>query len=57
MILFLNNFCFFQEKIIVGKVLNSENNEALPYANIGIEKKSVGTVSDFSGTFSLRKFN
>jgi len=52
-ILILNSFCFSQEEIIVGKVLNAESHEGLAYVNIGIAKKSVGTVTDFNGAFNL----
>lgn len=52
-ILILNVFCFSQEGIIEGKVLNAESNEGLAYGNIGIAKKTVGTVTDFRGTFNL----
>lgn len=49
-------FCihgYSQEQIISGKVLSTENNEPLPYVNIGIKDKSVGTVSNENGVFKL----
>ena len=48
------NYCFSQELIIMGKVMDSNKNTALNYANIGIANKSVGTVSDSNGIFKLK---
>lgn len=38
---------------VQGTVLDSETNEPIPYANIGIPKKNHGTVSDLNGKFEL----
>lgn len=49
-------FCvtgYAQTKLISGKVHSTSDNIALPYVNIGISKKGVGTVSDFEGNFRL----
>lgn len=40
-----------------GKVLSSETNSGIGYANIGIIGKSVGTVSDDSGNFTINLSN
>ena len=48
------NYCFSQESIIMGKVMDSKKNTGLNYANIGIANKSVGTVSDSNGLFKLK---
>lgn len=54
-ILFLafNNIGFCQSKQILGEVKNFENNEPLPYVNIGVANKTVGTVSNENGLFKL----
>ena len=44
---------FSQKTILKGKVTD-ENNLGLPYVNIGIPKKNVGTVSDENGAFKLK---
>src|SRR5210317_1823815 len=36
-----------------GKLINSDNGEAVPFANIGIVDKNTGTVSDQEGRFKL----
>lgn len=51
--LYISVFAYSQEKIISGKVWNFENNEPLPYVNIGIKNKTVGTVSNNNGLFKL----
>lgn len=43
-----------QESILVGTVIDAESLETLPYVNIGIKKKSIGTVSNSQGTFKLK---
>lgn len=48
-----NGLCYPQNKNIGGTVKGFENNAPLPYVNIGIAKKAVGTVSDKNGFFSL----
>lgn len=53
LILTLNNIGYCQDKKISGEVRNYENNEPLPYLNIGIANKTVGTVSDKNGLFNL----
>ncbi len=49
--------CQFEEEskktIIRGKVTNSENGQPVPYANIGILNKNIGTLSDPDGTFEI----
>jgi hypothetical protein len=47
-----SSFIFSQEKIIKGTVTDSLN-KPVKYANIGILNKSVGTVSNENGEFSL----
>ena len=49
----IKNIGYCQNKQIVGEVRNSENNEPLPYVNIGIANKTVGTVSNENGIFKL----
>jgi len=48
-------FCFVsaQTSTIKGRVFNSINNEAVPFANIFIDSTSVGTTSDFEGNYRI----
>ncbi len=39
---------------ISGKVLDVKNNEPLPYVNIGIKNKNIGTVTQRDGSFQMR---
>lgn len=48
------NAGFSQEISISGKVVSGENHNPLPYVNIGIPNKSLGTVSNIDGNFSLK---
>ena len=50
---FISVIVYSQEKKISGKVWNFENNKPLPYVNIGIKNKTVGTVSSNDGLFKL----
>lgn len=43
-----------QEKLLAGAVMNAKSLAPLPYVNIGINKKSIGTVSDAQGNFTLK---
>ncbi len=42
-----------QSQVIVGKVVDSATGALLPYVNIGVLNKNLGTVSDINGTFFL----
>ncbi len=46
-------FNFSQKQVISGRIINSENNKSIPYTNIGIAKKGVGTVSNYDGNYHL----
>jgi hypothetical protein len=41
------------QTVVIGKVLNSDTNEPIPYANIGIPGSSVGSISDHDGSFNI----
>lgn len=45
---------FAQDIFVTGTVLNSENNMPIPYVNIGVKNKSIGTISNSKGVFKLR---
>lgn len=49
----LSNVLLAQHGKIIGKVLNSKNNEAIPFANITIEGTKIGTSTDFDGKFEF----
>ncbi|MDE3744128.1 carboxypeptidase-like regulatory domain-containing protein [Maribacter polysaccharolyticus] len=53
LILTLKNIGYCQSKQIIGEVKSFENDEPLPYVNIGIANKTVGTVSNENGIFKL----
>lgn len=47
-------FCFGQSQLTVdGRILDAENDTAIPYAHIGIQAEHVGTASTQDGTFTL----
>ena len=54
-VLFLSPFCYIsaQTSTIKGRVFNSINNEAVPFANIYIDSTSVGTTSDIEGNYRI----
>lgn len=52
-LLFITLVTYSQDQFIKGNILNFESSEPLPYVNIGIVDKSVGTVSDKNGFFKL----
>lgn len=51
-ILSLNSL--FSQEISISGIVIGENNIPLPYVNIGIPNKSIGTVSNIDGTFILK---
>ncbi len=53
-ILCLFNFSLFAQNMVVGTVKDSETKKPIPYVNIGIVKKNIGTVSDSEGKFDLK---
>ena len=53
LIISFENTGYCQNKQITGEVRNFENKEPLPYVNIGIANKTVGTVSNENGIFIL----
>lgn len=46
-------YSFAQEKVVIGKVVDSKDNTPLPGANLLIKGTNHGTVSDANGTFSI----
>ncbi|MFN6089840.1 MAG: carboxypeptidase-like regulatory domain-containing protein, partial [Cyclobacteriaceae bacterium] len=45
--------CLAQDFEISGKVVDQETNQALPFANLQIEKTSIGTSTNAEGDFKL----
>jgi serine beta-lactamase-like protein LACTB len=43
----------FSQQLITGKIMNSNNKEPIPYANIGIRSSGKGTISNKDGSFSI----
>jgi small nuclear ribonucleoprotein (snRNP)-like protein len=52
-LLFISITCLSQGRVISGKIENTKDNSSIPYVNIGISQKGVGTVSDADGFFNL----
>ena len=54
-VILLSPFCCIsaQTSTIKGRVFNSINNEAVPFANIYIDSTSVGTTSDIEGNYRI----
>lgn len=46
-------FSVFQSQIISGTILSKEENKAIPYVKIGIEKEKLGTISNEKGEFTI----
>jgi hypothetical protein len=50
-------FCFCNSisisQVYSGVLINSQNNQPIPYANIGIVGKNIGTTSDANGFFNI----
>lgn len=53
LLIFISAIAYSQEKKVTGKVWHIETNTPLPYVNIGIKDKTVGTISNHKGTFEL----
>lgn len=43
-----------QEKKMIGRIVDAETKQAIPYVNIGVFQKNIGTVSDENGKFELK---
>lgn len=48
------NLIFAQKGELVGKVLDKEYNDVLPFANVLVKNSSLGTTTDFEGNYSLK---
>jgi len=53
LILFLGLYPCIAQKDYKGKIMDSKTGETIPYVNIGIVEKGIGTVSDEEGLFHL----
>src|SRR5690554_443185 len=45
--------CFSQKSSFQGKVIDEKTKEAIPFVNIGVENKPLGTITDDRGFFSI----
>lgn len=51
-------WCGYAQRITIsGRIVDKENNEALPFASIGIQSKSWGTISNLQGEFDFHLDN
>ncbi|NOQ92065.1 MAG: TonB-dependent receptor plug domain-containing protein, partial [Flavobacteriaceae bacterium] len=48
------NIIFAQKGELLGKVLDKEYNDILPFANVLVKNSSFGTTTDFEGNYSLK---
>lgn len=53
-LLAVSNSLIAQEKKVTGRIVDAETKQAIPYVNIGVFQKNIGTVSDEHGKFELR---
>lgn len=42
------------QKIITGKIIDAESNEALPYASVGLDGTTISNISNSNGVFSIK---
>jgi hypothetical protein len=56
LIIYLGNPAFAQENhlTISGKIIDKETTQPVPFANIGVSGKSMGTVSNQQGEFIIK---
>ena len=47
------HFAAFQAQTIMGTIISKEENKAIPYVKIGVEKEKFGTISNEKGEFSI----
>lgn len=52
-LLFMEHICFGQNLILSSKVVDFDTRESLPYVNIIVKDKLIGTFSDENGTFHI----
>lgn len=52
--LFFSIISYSQNNVLRGEVIDVENNKPIPYVNIGVFNKMVGTVSNREGLFNLK---
>lgn len=52
-VILLNSLSTFGQQTIKGKILKSTTQEPIQYANVGLNKSNVGTISNPDGSFSL----
>src|SRR5690554_2584923 len=45
--------CFSQKSSFQGRVIDEKTKEAIPFVNIGVENKPLGTITDNRGFFSI----
>lgn len=53
LISFLFSQFLISQNSLSGKIIDAETNDLLPYVNIGVVGKNIGTVSDLKGNFKL----
>ncbi|UOE40062.1 carboxypeptidase-like regulatory domain-containing protein [Chryseobacterium suipulveris] len=46
-------FGFSNSQIISGKIVSNDNNQAIPFARIGIENENVGAIADDNGNYKI----
>lgn len=54
LLILLSQFIFAQNTIdLNGQIIDSESGQVIPYVNIGLPAKNIGTVSNEEGMFNL----
>ena len=52
-ILLISNNLTFSQSIIIGKVIDEEFNETMPFANVLVKGTNIGVTTDFDGNYSI----
>jgi hypothetical protein len=53
LLIVLSNSIVAQEKIVRGRIIDADTKKPIPYVNIGVFHKNIGTVSDEKGQFKF----
>ncbi len=50
---FLFAFSIINSQIISGKIISDENNQAIPFARIGVQEENIGAIADENGNYKI----
>ena len=52
-LLFFSIVSIINSQIITGKIISNDNNQAIPYARIGVEGENIGAIADETGNYKI----